>query len=121
LLGDDLLGLNFQGYRKLVIRIFNRNILFIFRLTGQQLLMNLNSNTATKRSVLKNYCRVMTRVGNALTLIGGLSLLLGMLGVFDMQIFSLGLSSGVRIIGTVAIAGCLLSAIGYGISDYSNK
>ena len=121
MLGDDLLGLNFQGYRKLVIRIFNRNILFIFRLTGQQLLMNLNSNTATKRSVLKNYCRVMTRVGNALTLIGGLSLLLGMLGVFDMQIFSLGLSSGVRIIGTVAIAGCLLSAIGYGISDYSNK
>ncbi len=121
MLGNDLLGLNFQGYRKLVIRIFNRNILFIFRLTGQQLLMNLNSNTATKRSVLKNYCRVMTRVGNALTLIGGLSLLLGMLGVFDMQIFSLGLSSGVRIIGTVAIAGCLLSAIGYGISDYSNK
>jgi hypothetical protein len=83
--------------------------------------MNLNSNTATKRSVLKSYCRVMTRVGNTLTLIGGLSLLLGILGVFDMQIFSLGLSSGVRIIGTVAIAGCLLSAIGYGISDYSNK
>jgi hypothetical protein len=27
----------------------------------------------------------------------------------------------VRIIGTVAIAGCLLSAIGYGISDYANN
>jgi hypothetical protein len=44
-----------------------------------------------------------------------------MFGVFDMDFFSLGLSSGIRIIGTVAIAGCLLSAIGYGILDYSNK
>jgi len=116
-----LLELNFERYWKLVVCIFNPNILFIFCLTGQSFLMNLNSNTATKRSLLENYCRVMTRVGNALTLIGGLSLLLGMLGAFDMEIFSLGLSSGVRIIGTVAIAGCLLSAIGYGISDYSNK
>ncbi len=83
--------------------------------------MNLSANTATKRSLLENCCYVMTRLGNVLTLIGGLSLLLGMLGVFDMEIFSLGLSSGVRIIGSIAIAGCLLSAIGYGISDYSNK
>lgn len=121
MLGNALLGLNFLGYGKLVICIFESQYSLYFCLTGQQLLMNLNSNPATKRSVLKNYCRLMTRVGNTLTLIGGLSLLLGILGVFDMQIFSLGLSSGVRIIGTVAIAGCLLSAIGYGISDYSNK
>jgi hypothetical protein len=32
--------------------------------------------------------------------------------------FLMQLSSGIRIIGSVAIAGCLLSAIGYGISDY---
>lgn len=83
--------------------------------------MNLNSNTTIKRSLLKNCCHVLTRVGNALTLIGGLSVLFGMFGAFDMEIFSLGISSGVRIIGSVAIAGCLLSAIGYGISDYSNK
>jgi hypothetical protein len=46
---------------------------------------------------------------------------LGMLGVFDMEIFSFGLSSGIRIVGSVAIAGCLFSAIGYGIADYTNK
>jgi hypothetical protein len=39
----------------------------------------------------------------------------------DMETFSFGLSSGVRIIGSVAIAGCLLSAIGYGVSDYVNQ
>jgi len=83
--------------------------------------MNLNANTGSKRSLLGNCCHVMTRVGIALTLIGGLGVLLGMFGAFDMEIFSLGLSSGVRIIGSVAISGCLLSAIGYGISDYSNK
>jgi hypothetical protein len=43
------------------------------------------------------------------------------LGIFDMEIFSFGLSAGIRIIGTVAIAGCLLSAIGYGFYDYVNQ
>ena len=43
-----------------------------------------------------------------------------MLGLYDMSIFDLGLSSGVRMVGTFAIAGCLLSAIGYGITDYLN-
>jgi hypothetical protein len=56
--------------------------------------------------------------GNAITLIGCMLLLLGLAGVFDMQLFSFGLSSGIRVIGTVAIAGCLLSAIGYGIQDF---
>jgi VanZ family protein len=44
-----------------------------------------------------------------------------MLDILDMGIFSFGLSSGVRIIGSIAIAGCLLSAIGYGVSDYVNQ
>ena len=34
------------------------------------------------------------------------------------QSIALGISSGVRVIGTVAIAGCLLSAIGYGVLEY---
>lgn len=63
----------------------------------------------------------MTTFGNVLTIFGLTAIVFGMLGAFDMEIFSFGLSSGVRIIGSVAIAGCLLSAIGYGISDYSNK
>lgn len=59
--------------------------------------------------------------GNTLTALGCLGIVLGVLGTFDMDVFSIGLSSGIRIIGTIAIAGCLLSAIGYGILDYSNK
>lgn len=56
-------------------------------------------------------------VGNTLTVTGCMALLVGVAGGFDMDIFAIGLSSGVRIIGSVAIAGCLLSAIGYGLSD----
>jgi hypothetical protein len=56
-----------------------------------------------------------------LTTLGCLGIVLGILGAFDMDSFSLGLSSGIRIIGSVAIAGCLLSAIGYGILDYINQ
>jgi len=62
--------------------------------------------------------QIMYFVGNTLTAFGCLALVLGIVGVFDMEIFSFGLSSGVRVIGTLAIGGCLLSAIGYGISDY---
>jgi len=65
--------------------------------------------------------KTVTFIGNTLTLIGCTTIVLGMFGAFNMEIFSFGLSSGVRIIGSVAIAGCLLSAIGYGISDYANK
>lgn len=72
-------------------------------------------------SFLARVCRFMTLLGNTLTALGCSAIVLGMLGVFDMEIFSFGLSSGVRIIGTIAIAGCLLSAIGYGISDYARK
>jgi uncharacterized membrane protein len=73
------------------------------------------------RFSLTRICLYLTSIGNTLTFLGCLGLVLGVLHVFDMNIFSYGLSSGVRIIGTVAIAGCLLSAIGYGISDYVDK
>jgi hypothetical protein len=83
--------------------------------------MKLNSNENSSNRSLKRNCKVLVFVGNLSTALGCLGVILGMLGVFDMDLFSLGLSSGIRIIGTVAIAGCLLSAIGYGILDYSNK
>ena len=83
--------------------------------------MKLNSNENSSNRSLKRNCKVLVFVGNLLTALGCLGVILGMIGVFDIDLFSLGLSSGIRIIGTVAIAGCLLSAIGYGILDYSNK
>jgi hypothetical protein len=50
-----------------------------------------------------------------------MGLALGVGGVFDPECFAIGISSGIRVIGSVAIAGCLISAIGYGIADFSEK
>ena len=65
--------------------------------------------------------RVLVWIGNTLTVTGCVGLVLGVLGVIDPERFALGISSGIRVIGSVAIAGCLLSAIGYGILDFSEK
>ena len=71
--------------------------------------------------VVSRLCQFLAVLGNVLAVLGCLGLILGVLGVFDMNRFALGLSSGIRIIGTVAITGCLLSAIGYGVLDYFKK
>ena len=71
--------------------------------------------------VVSRLCQSLALLGNVLAILGCLGLILGVLGVFDMNRFALGLSSGIRIIGTVAITGCLLSAIGYGVLDYFKK
>jgi hypothetical protein len=44
-------------------------------------------------------------------------ILMGLLGVFSLDIFAIGLSSGIRILSSVAITGCLLGAIGYWIEE----
>jgi len=62
--------------------------------------------------------RLLIVVGNSLTLIGCTGLILGASGLISAEAFAIGISSGVRVIGSVAITGCLLSAIGYGILDY---
>ena len=80
--------------------------------------MNSISNVRNLKEVTVRLCQIIYFIGNALTIFGCLALLFGVLGLFDMDRFSFGLSAGVRIIGTVAILGCLLSAIGYGVSDY---
>jgi hypothetical protein len=65
--------------------------------------------------------RVLVFIGNTLTLIGCLGLALGAIGVIDPERFAFGISSGIRVIGSVAIAGCLFSAIGYGILDLQER
>jgi len=65
--------------------------------------------------------RLLVLVGNTLTGIGCLGLALGVTGIIDLEYFAMGISSGVRVIGSVAIAGCLLSAIGYAISDLHER
>ena len=73
-------------------------------------------NTAT--SLIQT---LLILVGNTLTLAGCVGLMLGLTGVFDMDYFATGSSAGLRVVGTVAIAGCLLSAIGYGTVEYLEK
>jgi hypothetical protein len=60
-------------------------------------------------------------VGNVLTVIGCSGLLLVASGFVPEQPFAVGISSGLRVIGSLAIAGCLLSAMGYGIEEYLEK
>jgi hypothetical protein len=56
--------------------------------------------------------------GNVLTIIGCTGLLLAAVGLLPAKAFAIGISSGIRVIGSLAIAGCLLSAIGYGVEEY---
>jgi len=65
--------------------------------------------------------RLLIVVGNVLTVIGCTGLLLAATGLMPAQSFAVGISSGIRVIGSLAIAGCLLSAIGYGVKEYLEK
>jgi hypothetical protein len=65
--------------------------------------------------------RTLVIVGNTLTALGCLGLAMGAIGVIDPELFAIGISSGVRVIGSVAIAGCLVSAIGYGVLDLQKR
>jgi hypothetical protein len=56
--------------------------------------------------------------------ISSISFILITLSLWDfipVEIFGFGLSSGIRVLGSCAIMGCLLSAVGYGIRDYFNN
>ena len=68
-----------------------------------------------------NIFNIVIVTGNFLTAIGCLGLVLGLVGVFSFESFAYGLSSGIRIVGSIAIAGCLLNAIGHGFLDYSKR
>lgn len=56
--------------------------------------------------------------GYALTAVGCLGLFMGLLGLIDLSRFAIGLSSGIRVLGSLAISGCLLSAVGHWVDDY---
>ncbi len=65
--------------------------------------------------------RLLILAGNSLTAIGCLGLMLHAGGSMTAHSFFAGASLGIRGIGAVAITGCLLSAVGYGIVDYLEK
>ena len=55
-------------------------------------------------------------VGYTLIFVGSAGLLAGLAGLVDIS-FSYGLSSGIRLLGSLAIVGCVLNAIAYGILE----
>jgi hypothetical protein len=70
---------------------------------------------------MRRFCWLSIAVGNALTVVGCIGLILSVIGLIPADLFAIGISSGVRIIGSVAIMGCLMSAVGYGTVDYLDK
>ena len=48
-------------------------------------------------------------------------ILLSFTGLFDIDMFSFGLSSGIRIVGSFAIAGCMINALSYGFLELTNQ
>ena len=79
---------------------------------------------AAERKMIKSskqIAKVLIIVGNSLAAIGCIGLVLALVGVIDAEIFAIGISSGIRVIGSVAISGCLLSAIVYGVGEYLEK
>lgn len=75
----------------------------------------------TLKSINLKILKIIVLIGNFLALLGCAGIFFGVIGAFDMDLFSYGLSSGIRIIGSVAISGCLLSAIGYWTLDHLIK
>lgn len=66
----------------------------------------------------KQVFRFLSRFGVLLTVIGSVGLILGFLGILEFSDYAFGISAGIRILGSIAIAGCLLSAIGFfGLED----
>jgi hypothetical protein len=60
-------------------------------------------------------------LGNILIGVSLLIILLSFTGLYDLDLFSFGLSSGIRIVGSFAIAGCMLNALSYGFLELSKQ
>ena len=59
--------------------------------------------------------------GNILLGFSLMVILLSFTGLFDIDMFSFGLSSGIRIVGSFAIAGCMINALSYGFLELTNQ
>lgn len=65
--------------------------------------------------------RFLIATGIVLILIGSAGLGLGFLGVINLDIFAFGVTAGVRAVGTVAVVGCLLGAIGSFVQETNKR
>jgi hypothetical protein len=65
--------------------------------------------------------KVLIFLGFFISSISFILITLGLWGIVSIEIYAFGISSGIRVLGSCAIMGCLLSAVGYGIRDYFNN
>jgi len=59
--------------------------------------------------------------GNILLGFSLVVILFSFTGLIDIDMFSFGLSSGIRIVGSFAIAGCMINALSYGFLELTNQ
>jgi len=65
--------------------------------------------------------KTLISLGFVICCISLILIILGLWSFISLEQFAYGLSSGIRVLVSGAIIGCLLSAIGYGIGDYFNN
>jgi len=70
--------------------------------------------------VQKRLYNWMNLIGISFIFVGGLVMVLGIAKVIDLDVFAFGISAGVRVVGTLAITGCLLSAIACFALEFNN-
>jgi 4-hydroxybenzoate polyprenyltransferase len=65
--------------------------------------------------------KILITLGFFICCISLILIILGLWSFISLEQFAYGLSSGIRVLVSCAIIGCLMSAIGYGIGDYFNN
>jgi hypothetical protein len=73
------------------------------------------------RNLAKLAEKVLIFFGFFISSISFILITLSLWEFISADIFAFGISSGIRVLGSCAIIGCLLSAVGYGIGDYFNN
>ena len=65
--------------------------------------------------------KILITLGFFICCVSLILIILGLWSLISLEQFAYGLSSGIRVLVSCAIIGCLMSAIGYGIGDYFNN
>jgi len=58
------------------------------------------------------FYRFLRVLGASLALLGSAVLAIGLAGFINLEVFAFGLSAGIRVVGSLAISGCLIGAVG---------
>ena len=73
--------------------------------------MDIIEHSTTRR--VKRLRPVLIKIGILLLVPSGIYFVLGLLGLVPTEFLAIGSSSGLRTVASVAVAGCLLAAIGF--------